>query len=108
MRRVLTNLIDNALQYGELVEVHARVQEGDIIVEICDDGPGIPPEQFDEVLEPFVRLDRSRTTRTGSVGLGLSIVKEIVELHDGKLQLFINTPSGLIVRLRFPEIHFDT
>jgi signal transduction histidine kinase len=101
MHRVLTNLVDNALYFGNTVTVSARVDEGAIQIEVADDGPGIPEDRLRDVIEPFVRLDLARRDRPGSVGLGLSIVSEIVQAHGGELRLANRRPSGLIARLSF-------
>jgi signal transduction histidine kinase len=103
INRALTNLIENAIHFGTTVVMTATVEDGVITIDIADDGPGIAKEHMQEVIEPFVRLDPSRSARPGSVGLGLSIVKEIVEGHDGELDLIARQPTGLIARVRFPK-----
>ncbi|MUZ75391.1 HAMP domain-containing protein [Agrobacterium vitis] len=100
--RALTNLIENAIHFGETVLVTASTQAAAITIDIADDGPGIPKDRVQDVVEPFVRLDRARSRRSGSVGLGLSIVKEIVEAHSGTLALIERQPSGLVARITFP------
>lgn len=102
INRALTNVIENATHFGHRVEVRAATRDNAIVIDVADDGPGIPAQRVEEALEPFVRLDRSRSSRQGSVGLGLSIVKEIVALHNGKLELLERKPQGLIVRMTFP------
>jgi hypothetical protein len=82
--------------------VSASVGERDVVIEVIDDGPGIPPERLHDVVEPFVRLDSSRGGRPGSVGLGLSIVDEIVRGHGGGLILANREPSGLVARVSLP------
>lgn len=99
MHRMLTNLIDNALQYGERVVVSTAVDADTIRIEVIDDGPGIPEERLADVVEPFVRLDASRGGSPGSVGLGLSIVYEIVQAHGGTFTLVNRQPSGLVARV---------
>lgn len=100
--RLLTNLIDNGISYGKEVTVTASLKAGQIHIEVRDKGPGIPQEKIQEVLDPFVRLDPSRAQRPGSVGLGLSIVKEIVEAHGGTLELTNLADGGLAARVSFP------
>ena len=75
-----------------------------IVITIDDDGPGIPDKEKERVLRPFYRLDKSRTSSSGSVGLGLSIVQDIVNSHGGQIKL-LNNPkgSGLRVNLIFPS-----
>ena len=99
IQRALTNLIENAIHYGSHVIVRASRNRGAILIEVVDDGPGIPADRIQDVTEPFVRLDTSRAERPGSVGLGLSIVKEIVQAHGGTLVLVNRNPTGLIARI---------
>jgi signal transduction histidine kinase len=101
--RALTNLIDNSVYFGEKIVIAAWCSDGAIAIEIADDGPGIPVDRLTDVVKPFVRLDPSRSGRPGSVGLGLSIVKEIVEAHQGSLELAQRQPKGLLARVWFPE-----
>ncbi|WP_321880913.1 ATP-binding protein [Paraburkholderia bannensis] len=103
MQRVLANLIDNAIRYGETIVVLASLCEDTIIIDISDDGPGIPDTMLRDVLEPFVRLDPSRGGQPGSVGLGLAIAHEIVRMHNGTLQLFNRRPSGLTARIQLEQ-----
>lgn len=100
--RALTNLIENGIHFGRKVLVSAAAEDKTITIEVADDGPGIPKERVQDVLVPFVRLDPARSLRPGSVGLGLSIVKEIAEAHGGRLELIDRQPRGLIARLVFP------
>lgn len=102
INRALTNLIDNGIHFGDEVTISALVAEQMILLEISDNGPGIPAAQMQEVVEPFVRLDPSRPSRAGSVGLGLAIVKEIIEAHQGTLTLEERKPRGLTVRIQLP------
>lgn len=100
--RAVTNLVDNGCEFGQSVIVTASIGDGVVVVEVEDDGPGIPAERLQEVLEPFVRLDPARSGHPGSVGLGLSIVKEIVETHGGMLELRNRQPTGLLARMVLP------
>jgi len=97
--RALTNLIENGCHFGTEVTIRAAIEAGSVVIEVADDGPGIPAERIEDVLEPFVRLDPARSDRPGSVGLGLSIVKEIVEGHGGTLTLMAGHPKGLVARV---------
>ncbi|MFK0161247.1 ATP-binding protein [Rhizobium sp. NPDC090279] len=101
INRALTNLVDNAIHYGDAVNIVASETSDAIIIDVMDDGPGIPHDKVREVVEPFVRLDPSRSNRPGSVGLGLSIVKEVVAAHFGTLELIQRPPKGLIARISF-------
>lgn len=99
--RALTNLVENGINFGSSVVVTASIKGDRIEIDVADDGPGIPKDKLKDVLEPFVRLDPARSGRPGSVGLGLSIVKEIVEAHGGTLELIQRQPTGLVVRVTF-------
>jgi signal transduction histidine kinase len=99
IQRVFSNLVDNALRFGTSVVVEAAVQGDTIVVDVIDDGPGIPEARLRDVLEPFVRLDPARGGGTGNVGLGLAIVKDIVQAHGGELSLVNRHPSGLRARV---------
>ncbi|MGY4494235.1 ATP-binding protein [Pseudomonas sp. TE3610] len=101
IQRVMCNLIDNALGFATQVMVSATAVDGVITVEVADNGPGIDPARLKDVIEPFFRLDPSRGDRPGSVGLGLSIVNDIVQAHNGTLSLSNRTPHGLLARIVF-------
>ncbi|WP_400771066.1 ATP-binding protein [Methylosinus sporium] len=106
IHRAVTNLIDNGLHFGGRVIVSASIERGRVVIDVADDGPGVPMHRIEDVLQPFVRLDASRSSRSGSVGLGLSIVKEIVEAHQGQIELRQREPNGLIARIVFPSSAF--
>ncbi|HEJ2439327.1 MULTISPECIES: ATP-binding protein [Burkholderia] len=99
MRRALTNLIENALHFGSGVAVIASVDGQSVRIDVVDDGPGIPEDRLQDVIEPFVRIDPARGDRPGSVGLGLSIVREIIHAHGGTFMLVNRKPTGLIARI---------
>lgn len=101
IQRAMSNLIENAICFGELVTVVASVQDAHIMIDVSDDGPGIPDAKLADVMEPFFRLDSARAGRPGSVGLGLTIVSDIVRAHGGTLRLFNRQPSGLTARIEF-------
>lgn len=101
-QRAVSNLIDNAIHFGDHVTVSASAEDKRVLIEIADDGPGVPPERLSEILAPFVRLDVSRSHRPGSIGLGLSIVNEVVQAHRGVLTLANRQPSGLVARIELP------
>jgi signal transduction histidine kinase len=103
LRRALQNLIDNAITYGQCANI--RVDDGTdalrLIVE--DDGPGIPPADLTRVTEPYYRPDGSRSSETGGVGLGLSIVKDVALIHGGELVLANRPQGGLSATLILPR-----
>lgn len=100
--RCLTNLLGNALKYGQNAWMTVR-RFGEMI-EICidDDGPGIPPSQYEDVFKPFFRGEASRNSRTGGVGLGLPIVQDIVLSHGGQIWLDKSPRGGLRVVVDLP------
>ncbi len=102
MKRAFSNLISNALRYGTRVRVGVRNDGSDVVVTIDDDGPGIPTDKLEAVLEPFVRLEESRNAATGGVGLGLTIAKNNIETNGGRLQLANRDEGGLSVTVVLP------
>ncbi|MGY5367843.1 ATP-binding protein [Enterobacter oligotrophicus] len=104
LRRVMTNLLDNALKFGEyaLVEIddtHAR----EIVIHIMDGGPGIPDAERDAVLQPFYRIETSRNRETGGTGLGLAIAAQLTAQLNGTLRLTNRTTGGLDVSITLPR-----
>ncbi len=101
MRRILTNLTDNALKFGGAAELSVHREEGGaVIISVLDRGPGIPAEQLESVLQPFVRLEASRNRETGGTGLGLAIAHQLALAIGGSLTLRNREGGGLEVRLR--------
>lgn len=93
LRRVLHNLIENALRYAGQARVRLAQEAKVLTIIVEDDGPGIPEEHLEQVFEPFVRLEESRSQDTGGVGLGLAIARSIAHAHGGDLRL-ANRPEG--------------
>ncbi len=87
LRRCLLNLIDNAVKYGEFAHISVKREGQKVTVTIIDGGPGIPEHQLQKVLQPFMRLEDSRSRASGGTGLGLTIAKNIAEKHRGTLRL---------------------
>jgi signal transduction histidine kinase len=104
LARALSNIVDNAVKHGSAVTVSLRVLGGSALaIEVCDDGPGIPPPLREKVFDPFFKGDaaRSAVVRSG-FGLGLSIARDVVRGHGGEIFLLDRRPRGLIVRVRLP------
>ena len=103
-QRLFSNLVENAVNHGQHVVVSAtQPQDGFIVVDVADDGPGIPAGKKDQLLEPFVRGEPARRVDAKSgFGLGLSIVASLTEKAGGKLQLLDRAPNGLIARVALP------
>jgi len=102
VRRLFANLIDNALNFAPHCIVRLRREQG-TVVDIDDDGPGIPADARASVFEPFFRLEASRSRTTGGSGLGLAIVKQIVDAHGGRIELGTSPEGGLQARVGFPQ-----
>lgn len=102
LKRCLVNLIDNALKYGNRVEV--RVGRAGRMAEIAidDDGPGISEERREEAFRPFHRLDEGRNLQTGGVGLGLAIARDIARNHGGDVRLESSARGGLRALVQLP------
>lgn len=102
LTRAITNLCQNAVKFGTRVNVSLSEVEGKAMIDVADDGPGIPEEYKARVREPFFKIDPARGGANGGFGLGLSIVSEIVETHHGDFQLLDRQPKGLIARVALP------
>ncbi len=103
LRRCLGNLITNARQYGTHVWLAGLAVEGGVDILIDDDGPGIPAEDRDRVFQPFVRLDASRNSETGGIGLGLAIARDVARSHGGDVRLETSPQGGLRARVHLPS-----
>lgn len=101
-RRMFHNLIDNALRYGENCHIILRAAKNYAEIMIDDEGEGIPEEKREEVFKPFNRLEQSRNTKTGGVGLGLTIARDVVMAHGGSIALSEAPTGGLRVLIRLP------
>ena len=104
VRRCITNIINNSQKYSENISITCKKIKKTIQINIDDDGPGIADEHKEKVFRPFYRVDKSRSLKDNSVGLGLSIVEDIVNSHGGTVKL-LNNPKGkgLRVSLFFPN-----
>ena len=102
LRRVVVNLVDNALKYGERARLRLRADGGECTIEIDDDGPGIPEPLQQRVFEPFFRAETSRNRDTGGIGLGLAAVRAIVLDHGGNISLRNRKDGGLRVAVGLP------
>ncbi|WP_186119228.1 sensor histidine kinase [Burkholderia gladioli] len=103
LRRVLMNLIDNALRYGTDVRLRVRVEAQHLVLAVLDSGPGIAPSQLAAVFEPWYRAPESAAKAKGS-GLGLAIARRLVKAMRGDLQLRNRRGGGLEATLRLPLV----
>lgn len=107
LREAITNLVSNALKYspsGHAVDVRVGREEGDVVVEVDDEGPGLSAADQSRMFAPFQRLSPTPTGNESSSGLGLYIVKKIVDLHDGVIEVDSAPGEGSTFRLRFPVV----
>ncbi len=102
LKRCFENLIQNGLIYGKKVYVNIQKGSNRVIINIEDDGPGIPEDQYKNVFKPFVRLDKSRSLNKSGVGLGMAIVEDIINSHGGNIQLGKSKYQGLLVKISLP------
>ncbi len=103
LKRALTNVISNAFRYGKMIAVKLESNNNKMEISIEDDGPGIPEDKREEVFKAFFRIDESRNKETGGVGLGLSIAKDVITSHGGKIELTDSTElGGLRVLISIP------
>jgi signal transduction histidine kinase len=103
MKRLFANLIDNAVRYGGRAELHLSAGPQKVEVVIEDQGPGIPPDQAENVFKPFFRLEQSRNKRTGGIGLGLATARTIARAHGGDIVLENRPQGGLRAKVTLPR-----
>ncbi len=109
LKRILCNLLDNAFQYSHNTPVTLFYQKkpGYLLIEIIDQGPGIPKDKIETVFQPFFRLEQSRNKRTGGSGMGLAIVYQLCKAHGWIINLIPNKEQGLTATLKIPETSAD-
>lgn len=103
LKRCLANLLENAIVYGRQAEVMIEDSAERLVLRIRDHGPGIPENEQEKVFEPFYRLEGSRNRETGGTGLGLTIVRNIVEIHGGTITLKNPPEGGLEATVKLPR-----
>ncbi|HEY8565173.1 MAG TPA: ATP-binding protein [Beijerinckiaceae bacterium] len=101
-RRLMFNLVSNAARHGDSIAISANHETRWLVVNVDDDGPGIPVEHRDEVFKPFVRLDEARNQDEGGSGLGLAIARDIARSHGGDIMLGDSPLGGLRATVRLP------
>lgn len=105
LKRAMTNLIENAVKYGDSAEVQLIVQEGVVKLRIRDHGPGIPPTEMEKVFAPFYRVDPARSPEKSGSGLGMAVARDIIRAHGGDITLTNLEPQGLQVLVTLPLAH---
>ena len=106
LRQVLINLLDNAVRYGpagQTVTVSAAADERGVTLTVDDEGPGVPRESRERVFEPYARLARDSRSARGGSGIGLSVVRELVEAHGGTASIGESPAGGARVTIRLPH-----
>ncbi|WP_085674265.1 MULTISPECIES: HAMP domain-containing sensor histidine kinase [unclassified Pseudomonas] len=99
LRRVLVNLVDNALKFAGKAQLEVSREHGKTLIRVLDEGPGIPAEELDEVLKPFYRVESSRNRSTGGTGLGLAIAHQLIQAMGGRLTLSNRQSGGLCAQI---------
>jgi signal transduction histidine kinase len=101
MRRVLGNLVENAVKYGDRAVVRLFTDEQDAVAEISDNGPGLPDDELERVFQPFYRAPAARASAKHGTGLGLAVCRSIARAHGGDVKL-ARGKYGLVAQLRLP------
>jgi len=104
LKRAFTNLIDNAVKYGERANVKLSRADGGLSATIEDEGPGIPEAEREKVFAPFYRIEGSRSRETGGFGLGMAVARTTVRAHGGDILLADRLDRGLVVTVNLPGI----
>ncbi len=102
MKRAIANLANNAADYGKNVRITVAADQGEAVVTVEDDGPGIPSQMYEEAFRPFSRLDTARNQNVSGVGLGLTITRDTARAHGGDVQLGKSELGGLKATIRLP------
>ena len=106
LKQVLINLISNAIKYSHengTIVVSYNVKKGNYIIEIIDNGIGIPKKEIPFIFERFYRTDKSRSKKTGGTGIGLAITKAIIENHNGTISVKSSTKLGTSFKVKLPR-----
>jgi two-component system phosphate regulon sensor histidine kinase PhoR len=104
--QVMLNLISNAIKYtrkGGWVKVHFEEKQGDILIDVIDNGRGIPPQDIHRIFERFYRVEKSRSKHKGGTGLGLAIVKHVLEGHNTKIDVESTVDKGTTFSFSLPS-----
>jgi signal transduction histidine kinase len=103
LKRCLANVLDNAVKHAKAARVSIEDSEGQLVLRVLDEGPGLPESALERVFEPFYRLEESRNRDTGGTGLGLSIARSIAVSHGGTLKLRNRPEGGLEATIALPR-----
>ena len=102
IRRCINNLLDNSIKYADKVKIEINKNNNNLFINIEDNGPGIPEQEYNNVFKPFYKIDKGRADSKSSVGLGLSIASDIIRSHGGNIKLEKSSMNGLGVKIFLP------
>ena len=103
LRRILSNFIDNALKFAGAAEMSVeRSGEGNTVITVTDDGPGIPDDKLEAAMQPFYRVETSRNRDTGGTGLGLAIAQQLAVSIGGTVRIYNRDGGGLAAEIALP------
>lgn len=97
LKRAFSNLIENAIKYGDTAEVFLQCSDNMLQIKISDEGPGIPENEMENVFAPFYRINKARSPEKSGSGLGLAVARDIIRTHGGDITLINREPKGLTV-----------
>lgn len=107
LHQICYNLLENAIKYtpsGGFAQIAARMQEKEILIEVTDNGLGIPPEDLPKIFNRFYRVDDARSREAGGTGLGLAIVRDTVRAYGGWVEARGNSPCGTVFTVGLPRV----
>ncbi len=102
LKRAFQNIIDNSIRYGNKINIIIFIKNDECIIEVNDNGPGIPKENYEDVFKPFFTLDPSRNKLKGESGLGLAITRDIIRAHGGEVKLDKSDIGGVKMSVILP------
>jgi signal transduction histidine kinase len=102
LKRLVVNLVDNAVKFGSCARARVLAEGEMAIIEVDDNGPGLPEGEIERVFEPFHRIEGSRNRETGGIGLGLSVARAVARGHGGDVVLRNRAAGGLRARVYLP------
>ena len=102
IKRCINNLLDNAIKYADKIKIEINKNNNNLFINIEDNGPGIPEQEYNNVFKPFYKIDKGRADSKSSVGLGLSIASDIIRSHGGNIKLEKSSMNGLGVKIFLP------
>ena len=102
IKRCLINLIENALSHGKKIEISTKKTMNNTLILVDDDGPGVHESEYQNIMKPFYRIDKSRSQNKSGVGLGLSIANDTIRSHGGNISFEKSPLNGLRVKVSLP------